>query len=260
MKIINFSKTKLRVPAHIKVMERFNTRLKDVRFDHGMAATLLAQFDAALLKETDDYKRQQGSDLTKQITEADNKRDRAWGTICTVSRTFGSVGTLNQQIAAASLMRIINTYKIDVNTQMDVESGLLDQAISDIEKSQIDLDALSLSAVFADLKESTRDLDALLDKRDNERADNVTGVMKADRLVTDAAYDALVDFINAMSLLFPTEALQTFVSQWNSVVNRVRQNILHDAPLSTDGKVDVDFDSEEEDKPVITNPDEDVFC
>ena len=86
--------------------------------------------------------------------------------------------------------------------------------------------SLGLATAYGELKNANALVDELLDLRDNERAGYQIGQMKAARAATDAAYDAIIDYINALLLLQPTDALTNFAEEWNSVLNRVRVQIL----------------------------------
>ena len=247
MKISNFSKTQLRVATHITVMRNFQERVGKLELTHTKLALCYDAFVKALDKEDSDYKQQVGSDLTDQIREADNRRDRAWGNICTVANAFkAGFGTEAQTEAAQRLCRIIQTYKVNVNSQMDQETGVLRQAIADIEGQHIDLDSLSLATVFCELKQQNEAVYTLLNDRDNERAMQQTGAVKEDRARTDAAYDALVDCINALLLLSPTFAMETVAAQWNAVLNRIRVQALHASAQESETLEGVDLDGEED--------------
>ena len=109
---------------------------------------------------------------------------------------------------------------------MDQESGVLDNVIHDIDLASLDMASLGLHTAYGELKNANALVDELLDLRDNERAGYQVGQMKAARAATDAAYDATIDYINALLLLQPTDALTNFAEEWNSVLNRVRVQIL----------------------------------
>lgn len=244
MLTINIFKTyRLRAAAHLKTMQRFYDRVKTVAFAHSAFAGYLKAFEDALAKEDADFKKQQGSDITAQIQEADQRRDRAYGTLITIIRSMAQgLGTDEQTEAATKLLRIFNTYKVDVSAQMDQQSGLTEQLCQDIDKSGIDMAVLSLTKVYEELKAANALVDQLLDARDDERTSQEVGALKADRVAVDEAYANLTMFVNAMVVLHPTDEIVTFVKQWNTVVNRVRQQILKTS-AANGGDVDVDIDT-----------------
>lgn len=252
MKILNFSKTQLRVATHLTVMGYFADRIKQLSVSHAKWTALRDAFLTALAKEDGDYKQQTGSDLTARITEADNKRDRAWGSIATVAAMFGrGVGSEAQTAMAEKLQRVVSTYNINVAAQLDQETGMLNQAISDLEKKQIDFALFGIQTVFDELKAANAEVARLLNERDEERSNNVAGLVKADRLVTDAAYDAVIAHLNAHLELNPTSELETLARVWNSTLNRIRVQILGTASQSSDGTVDIDVE-----EPSDTDPEQ----
>lgn len=241
-KVFNFSKTQLDNPTHVKTMQRFADRLSAVT--HPKLADAKSAFLTALAKEDSDFKKQTGSDITQLIADADLRRDRAYGSLSQVARAFAQgFGTKEQTDCAERLLRIVTTYKVDVNAQYDRESGVLDNFIKDVEAATLPLDTIGLANVFAELKTANTECDRLLDERDNERASQTVGVLKADRQQTDRTYDTLVDGINAVLWLDPTEALQQFAEQWNATLNRLRQQVLHSTTQTGD---QVDYNPSED--------------
>lgn len=262
VKISTITKSRLKLATYLKVMERFGTRLSKLTIAHADHTKYREAFTVALAKMQGDWKKQTASELTAKIAEADARRDRAYQTIKTVAGALANgAGSEAQTETAAAIVQVLNLYKLNTGAQLDQESGVMDNIIVDIEKSGIlaKLPSLGLDKAFAEMKAATQLVDQLLDERDDERAPIQTGVMKADRAQTDAAYDAMVEYLNALLLLQPTAALEAFAAAWNAVLNRIRVQVLSQSP-TTDGTVDIDIDEEENTDPSPTptpQPDED---
>lgn len=226
MKILTINKTRLRHASHIKIMERFLTRLAKLTIEHEAHTEYRKAFTDAFDKEAGLYRQQTSSEYTAKIQDADVRRDRAWINIVKVAQSMAVVGNEDQRKTAQRLIDINALYKVSTTAQMDQESGVLDNVIHDIDLASLDMASLGLHTAYGELKNANALVDELLDLRDNERAGYQVGQMKAARAATDAAYDATIDYINALLLLQPTDALTNFAEEWNSVLNRVRVQIL----------------------------------
>lgn len=226
VQIQNFAKTALPSATHLEVMQQFVDRVEKLDIAHKSWNTVRDQYVKAVQKEDADFRQQQGSDLTADIRRADEARDAAWAKVERVINAFRGEGSDAQTVAANQLYRIAQTYRIDTRAQYDKETTLLRQAIQDIEAQHIDLAALSLTATFAQLRTANDDVRRLLGERDDERASNLVAVLKADRAQTDAAYEQVILFINASLVLSATDTVADFAVKWNSVLNRIRVQVL----------------------------------
>ena len=226
MKILTINKTRLRHASHIKIMERFLNRLAALTIEHEAHTEYRKAFTDAFDKEAGLYRQQTSSEYTAKIQDADVRRDRAWTNIVKVAQSMAVVGNEDQRKTAQRILDINALYKVSTTAQMDQESGVLDNVIHDIDLASLDMASLGLHTAYGELKNANALVDELLDLRDNERAGYQVGQMKAARAATDAAYDAVIDYINALLLLQPTDALTNFAEEWNSVLNRVRVQIL----------------------------------
>lgn len=226
IQIQNFAKTALPSATHLEVMQQFVERVAKLDIAHKSWNAVREQYVKAVQREDADFRQQLGSDLTADIRRADEARDAAWAKVERVINAFRGEGSDAQTVAANQLYRIAQTYRVDTRAQYDKETTLLRQAIQDIEAQHIDLAALSLTATFAQLRTANDDVRRLLGERDDERASNLVAVLKADRAQTDAAYEQVILFINATLVLSATDAVGDFAVKWNSVLNRIRVQVL----------------------------------
>lgn len=247
MKIRNFSKTQLKNAAHIAVMKNFVERFSTLTVeDFAVEPTLtLEKYDSikeAVKKEESDYKQQQGSDLTALVEEADRRSDRAYNAIATVARQFAQedIGSTEQTLAARLILKVIDNYKLNTAEQLDTESAMLDSILSRLMECVPALGQLGLTSIYVELRAQNAACKQYMAERDNERAGLTSGLMRADRAATDKAYDEVIEWVNALLLIAPTRKLEQMADQWNAVVSRVREKILHDAPLAADGGVEID--------------------
>lgn len=245
-KIIDFAKTNLKVASHVLAMDTFRQRVAALHIEHAQFPILKEAFTAALDKENADYKADLASQQSAVVSDADNRRDRAWGAIHTTAKTFSLevVGTPEQTAAASIIMAIHKKYAIDTHAQLADETAKLRQAIDDLKAHNVDFSLFGLQQVWADLQQYNDVCYAAIQDRQDERAYVQTGINKANRIATDEAYQALVDFINAYQLLFADAALADFIVKWNSMVNYYRTQMLNAKPSSDgSGQVDIDIDN-----------------
>lgn len=246
-KILSFAKTNLKNASHLTTMEYFQQRLATLPSQTGKdeEAQMRARFTEAVAKEAADFKQVTKSELTQQIAEADARRDKAYQTIKTIVHAFLDAPVSEQQaLAATAFYGVLVNYKLDTRAQLDEETGVLNNIIEDIDKlaQAVTMEQLGLGEAYRELRESNALVTKLLLQRDADRAPLQTGVMRADRAQLDQAYDALVEWFNACALIQPNNTLLSFISVWNSTVNRIRIQILQQS-ASTSG---VEFDPNEE--------------
>ena len=192
-KIPNFQKTKLRYGAHFAVMSAFDERVAPLCEQEPLLSTWYAAFKSALTHLDTAVKIARSSDYSKQI-----------------------------------MMDEINIYKIDTKAQYDQQTGLMINFLQPFESAamQTHLATLGLTAVFTQMKAANEEVRRLLALRGNERAENAAYDLKSARQATDEAYENLVERINAIALINPSESWNTFIAQWSAEIARIKQQIL----------------------------------
>lgn len=252
MSIIAFSKSRLRAATHITVMRnllQYANTLATLGNDRltGLLATLAKCID----KEDDDYQVSTGSKFTADIEEADKTRDRAWGIIGNVVRAFAEgYGDAEHTNAAKAILDVITKHKVSVNDQFVQETGMINEFTQRADALAAEFATLNLTAVYANLKEGNAKVNEYIMLRQNERADLAVGELKDDRIATDAAYASFVDFVNALTIIQPSAALDKFIKEWNSYLNYVRVQILHDGQADgSDAEIPADAEQAPEPTP-----------
>ena len=79
---------------------------------------------------------------------------------------------------------------------------------------------------LGDIVHNNEEVRRLLALRGNERAENAAYDLKSARQATDEAYENLVERINAIALINPSESWNTFIAQWSAEIARIKQQIL----------------------------------
>lgn len=237
MAIKSFNKARLRAATHITIMRnclQYANTLASLNDDRlrGLIAALAQRVD----KEDNDYHVAQGSQYTPQITAADDMRDRSWGIISTVARAFTQgYGTDEQTAAAEAIVRLMNENKVITTDQFVQETGEINEFVQKADAQAVAFQLLALDTVYANLKRGNNEVNTYIMKRQDERATLPAGALKDDRTQTDAAYDAFAQFVDALHVIQPSAAIVKFITEWNSYIDYMRQQILHDAAAPADG-------------------------
>ena len=227
-KIPNFQKTKLRYGAHFAVMSAFDERVAPLCEQEPLLSTWYAAFKSALTHLDTAVKIARSSDYSKQIMMEDTKRDRLYSNGKMTAEMWSELGIEPQATAARAVLHEINIYKIDTKAQYDQQTGLMINFLQPFESAamQTHLATLGLTAVFTQMKAANEEVRRLLALRGNERAENAAYDLKSARQATDEAYENLVERINAIALINPSESWNTFIAQWSAEIARIKQQIL----------------------------------
>ncbi len=227
-KIPNFQKTKLRYGAHFAVMSAFDERVAPLCEQEPLLSTWYAAFKAALTNLDTAVKIARSSDYSKLIMKEDTKRDRLYSNGKMTAEMWSELGIEPQATAARAVLHEINIYKIDTKAQYDQQTGLMINFLQPFESAamQTHLTTLGLTAVFTQMKAANEEVRRLLTLRGNERAENAAYDLKSARQATDEAYENLVERINAIALINPSESWNTFIAQWSAEIARIKQQIL----------------------------------
>jgi hypothetical protein len=105
--------------------------------------------------------------------------------------------------AAKVLAQHIKDYKINTADQLDKETGLLVNFITDLEnKYSAQVAKLGLTAFVTNMKEANERVRTLTLQRTNEKMGVSVGALKTARTASDNAYRVLVKMVNALALVF----------------------------------------------------------
>ncbi|MBD5426804.1 MAG: hypothetical protein HDR38_04530 [Treponema sp.] len=129
--------------------------------------------------------------------------------------------------AAKVLQQHVKDYKIDVQAQLDKETGLLVNFVQDLEgKFAEQVKMLSLTAFVERLKAANEEVRELTSQRTDERSAKTAGALKAARAASDEAYRMLVLHVNAHALLEGEETYAAFIDYANTEIDHFRQEVL----------------------------------
>ena len=175
--------------------------------------------------------------LSKEIKAIDAERDKHYKALRKAIKFFLSHPDAEQVKAAQRLERLLKDYNIDPKMQLDRETGLLLNLISDLEtKSAADVTALALTPVVQAMKQANDKLREVTRARANDRAVQIVGQLKQAQHASAEAYRALVQKVNALAVVEGEADYADFISKMNEQVKHYKQEVLPKAKKKDGGK------------------------
>ena len=182
---------------------------------------------AAIAAEDENLQISAKSLTTDKIAEADRLRDQLYVGYKKAVGGYANFPVESMAEAAKVLQQHIKDYKIDVQAQLDKETGLLLNFIQDLEgKFAEQVKALSLTAFVEKLKAANENVRSLTGQRTDERSAKTAGALKAARAVSDEAYRMLVLHVNAHALLEGEAEYAAFIDYANTEIAHFKQEVL----------------------------------
>lgn len=232
--------------AHFTFVSNILARAEADTTVKGKASELVSNFKAAVTAEDEALKISQKSLLTDEIAKADSDRDALYAGYKKAVEGFLAMPIADMAQAAKILSQHIKDYKINTADQLDKETGLLVNFISDLEdKYAAQVAKLGLTAFVTNLKEANERVRTLTLQRTNEKIGITVGALKTARTASDDAYRALVKMVNALALVFGEKDYTAFIDYVNTEVTHYKREVLGQkasAP-STSGNSAVDSGS-----------------
>ncbi len=228
MKEINdISLPRMNNGAHFTFVSNILARVESDSAVKGKAADQVSNFKAAVSAEDEVLKVSQKSLLTDDIAKADSDRDALYSGYKKAVEGFLPMPIADMAQAAKVLAQHIKDYKINTSDQLDKETGLLVNFISDLETKYADQIAkLSLTAFVTNMKETNERVRTLTLQRTNERMGLEVGALKNARNATDNAYRALVKMVNALSLVYGEKDYASFIDYVNTEITHYKREVL----------------------------------
>ena len=191
------------------------------------ASELVSNFKTAVSAEDEALKISQKSLLTDEIAKADSDRDALYAGYKKAVEGFLAMPIADMAQAAKILSQHIKDYKINTADQLDKETGLLVNFISDLEdKYAAQVAKLGLTAFVTNLKEANERVRTLTLQRTNEKIGITVGALKTARTVSDDAYRALVKMVNALALVFDEKDYTAFIDYVNTEITHYKREVI----------------------------------
>ena len=213
--------------AHFTFVSNILARAEADTAVKGKASELVSNFKAAVAAEDEALKISQKSLLTDEIAKADSDRDALYAGYKKAVEGFLAMPIADMAQAAKILSQHIKDYKINTADQLDKETGLLVNFISDLEdKYAAQVAKLGLTAFVINLKEANERVRTLTLQRTNEKIGITVGALKTARTASDDAYRALVKMVNALALVFGEKDYTAFIDYVNTEVTHYKREVI----------------------------------
>ena len=198
--------------------------------DAAVSKTCAAQVQAlraAVRTEDENMQVSAKSLLTDKIVAADRARDQLYAGYKKAVKGYANFPAEDMAEAANILLQHIKDYQIDVQAQLDKETGLLVNFVQDLEgKFAEQVETLALGMFVEKLKAANEEVRSLMAQRTDERAAKTAGALKTARLATDEAYKRLVMHVNAHALIEGEADYTAFIDYANAEIEHFRQTAL----------------------------------
>lgn len=213
--------------AHFTFVSNILARAEADTTVKGKASELVSNLKAAVAAEDEALKISQKSLLTDEIAKADSDRDALYAGYKKAVEGFLAMPIADMAQAAKILSQHIKDYKINTAEQLDKETGLLVNFISDLEdKYAAQVAKLGLTAFVTNLKEANERVRTLTLQRTNEKISITVGALKTARTASDDAYRALVKMVNALALVFGEKDYTAFIDYVNTEITHYKREVI----------------------------------
>ena len=213
--------------AHFTFVSNILARAEADTAVKGKASELVSNLKAAVAAEDEALKISQKSLLTDEIAKADNDRDALYDGYKKAVEAFLAMPIADMAQAAKVLAQHIKDYKINTADQLDKETGLLVNFITDLEdKYTAQVTKLGLTAFVTNMKEANERVRTLTLQRTNEKMGVTVGALKAARTASDTAYRALVKMVNALALVLGEKDYTAFIDYVNTEVTHYKREVI----------------------------------
>ena len=213
--------------AHFTFVSNILARAEADTTVKGKASELVSNFKVAVTAEDEALKISQKSLLTDEIAKADSDRDALYAGYKKAVEGFLAMPIADMAQAAKILSQHIKDYKINTADQLDKETGLLVNFITDLEdKYTAQVTKLGLTAFVTNMKEANERVRTLTLQRTNEKMGVTVGALKAARTASDTAYRALVKMVNALALVLGEKDYTAFIDYVNTEITHYKREVL----------------------------------
>ena len=214
--------------AHFTFVSNILARAEADTAVKGKASELVSNFKVAVAAEDEALKISQKSLLTDDIAKADIDRDALYAGYKKAVEAFLAMPIADMAQAAKVLAQHIKDYKINTAGQLDKETGLLVNFITDLEdKYSVQVAKLGLTAFVTNMKEANERVRTLTLQRTNEKMGVTVGALKAARTASDDAYRALVKMVNALALVYGEKDYTAFIDYANTEITHYKREVLN---------------------------------
>jgi hypothetical protein len=227
-KFLRPNKASLKNGQHFSFMQAFVTVLEQQGFTASKITALKTQLLAAFEAENNCYMLARTSELIAQRDEADRRRDNYYSRLHAIVRAWAESGDPDMEAAANVLIKVFKLYKLKTSAQMDDETGVMENLITDLSTTAnlAHMATLHVSWLFQQMCQGHEDVKSIRLQEGAEVSERELGALVTARKECDRLYDELTYLIEAFEKTADDAAPYTaFISLWNGTL-KIYQDML----------------------------------
>ena len=184
------------------------------------------QWEVLFEQEDEVLKQIRKSAMTEEILNADKKRDVTFAGMVEANKAALKHFQPAVKEAARKLKIVFDTYGNVARKSYDEETSAITNLLQDLMgKYNADVQTVGITAWMVELMANNNDFDQLIKGRDDESAERTELILKAVRMQIDAVYRTIVERLDALGVIEPTEDLAEFVRRLNVVIERYNNRL-----------------------------------
>ena len=183
------------------------------------------------------------SEIIARREAADKRRDNFYGRVHAVIKAWAGSGIAEMAAAAELLKKVLDLYKVNTSAQLEVESGQLDNIITEYAPAnmQAALQTLGIMPLYQEMVAAHQEVKSYRLEQGTEESEKVRGALRAARKETDRLYDELTYLLEAFQQTADDpEPYEAFIRKWNGTLKIYQDVIDRKSGNSTSGTANPD--------------------
>ncbi|MDR1129968.1 MAG: DUF6261 family protein [Prevotellaceae bacterium] len=164
------------------------------------------------------------SELSPESLELDRSRDKKYSAFKAYLKVYANDANEVLSGAAERLLFVVRKSAIDAGNPLRLgmvkETVAINSLLRNLEPLRADVELIGATGRLQALETANRSFEELQIARNLEKADKHPSNVKDARIVTDAAYQAVIERINAQALLYGGEAFNAFIKGQNAIIDK----------------------------------------
>jgi len=219
MKIDSFYRKNLRNDEHFQ----FHTEFRDLVAANGAESLKIAAhfaiYEPALEREDEGLKRIVKSVYTEKIRDADKARDETYSGMVEISAASLKHYVPEVREAAKKLKILFDTYGNVSAKPLNEQTSAVHNILQELKGEYLSAaQTVGINGWVYELEARNNAFETLVKGRFSEAASKTGVVVKVAREEVDAAYDTIVDRLNALVIVEGEEAYAAFIRTLNTVI------------------------------------------
>jgi hypothetical protein len=164
------------------------------------------------------------STKSTESEKLDKRRDHGYSALKAYLKVYANDEDSALSEAAERILYVVRKSAIEngdpVRLGLAKETTAINSLIRNLEPLRSDIELIGATNRLNELTTANRLFEELQIERNVEKAGKHSGDVKAARAVTDAAYNAVVERINAQALLYGGEVFDSYIKKQNAVIDK----------------------------------------